>query len=222
MPKSSKRPDIVLFDLDGTLTDSALGMIEGFRLVFDHFGVEQPDEAEIRSNLGPPLAVTWREHYGFTDEQIAEALGVYRDYYHDQGMFVNEVFPGIPDLLTELSASGFTLATSTSKPEYSATRILQHFGLDEHFTFIGAATLDGSRDAKALVIGHTLANLEANAQSHSIVMVGDRSHDVHGAREHGIDTIGVLWGYGSAEELDEAGAVALAQDAGQLRGHLLD
>ena len=221
-PVPKPQPDIVLFDLDGTLTDSALGMIEGFRLVFDHFGVEQPDEAAIRSNLGPPLAVTWREHYGFTDEQIAEALVVYRDYYHDEGMFVNEVFPGIPELLAELSASGVTLATSTSKPEYSATRILQHFGLDEHFTFIGAATLDGSRDAKALVIGHTLTNLQADASRHSIMMVGDRSHDVHGARENGIDTIGVLWGYGSAEELDEAGAVALAEDTEKLRSQILD
>ena len=213
-------PEIVLFDLDGTLTDAAPGIVNGIRLVLDHFGIEQPDETTMRSYLGPPLAVTWREHYAFTDDQVAEGLRVYREYYHDVGMFENEVFDGIPELLTLLNASGITLATATSKPDYSATRIIEHFGLADHFAFIGAANLEGTRDSKALVIEHTLERLQAHAQTHRILMVGDRHHDVHGAREHGIDTVGVLWGYGSANELTHAGAVALVEEPLQLAKHL--
>ncbi len=214
------RPEIVLFDLDGTLTDAAPGIVNGMRIVFDHFSVPQPDETTMRTHLGPPLAVTWREHYNFTDEQITQALAVYREYYHDVGMFENEVFDGIPELLRQLNNDGITLATATSKPDFSATRIIEHFGLRDHFAFIGAANLEGTRDSKALVIEHTLEQLQANVESHRILMVGDRHHDVHGAREHGIDTIGVLWGYGDAQELTRAGAIALANNPQDLRGHL--
>lgn len=204
-------PEIFLFDLDGTLTNAAPGIVNGMRLVFDHFGIPQPDEATMRTYLGPPLAVTWRDHYGFSDEQVTEGLRVYRDYYHDVGMFENQVYDGIPQLLQSLNDAGIVLATATSKPEFSATRIVEHFGLRDHFAFIGAANLEGTRDSKALVIEHTLDQLNANAQSHRILMVGDRHHDVRGAKEHGIDTIGVLWGYGDAEELTGAGAVSLAE-----------
>ena len=209
-------PEIVLFDLDGTLTDAAPGIVNGMRIVFDRFDIDQPDDDTMRTHLGPPLAVTWREHYGFSDEQITQALAIYREYYHDVGMFENEVFDGIPELLQALNDDGITLATATSKPDFSATRIIEHFGLRDHFAFIGAANLEGTRDSKALVIEHTLEQLQASATTHRIVMVGDRHHDVHGAREHGIDTIGVLWGYGDAEELTQAGAIALVENPSNL------
>jgi phosphoglycolate phosphatase len=218
----STKPDIVLFDLDGTLTDAAPGIVNGMRIVFDRFNIEQPDETTMRTYLGPPLAVTWREHYNFTDEQITQALAIYREYYHDVGMFENEVFEGIPELLQQLNNDDVILATATSKPDFSATRIIEHFGLRDHFAFIGAANLEGTRDSKALVVGHTLEQLGANATTHRIVMVGDRHHDVHGAREHGIDTIGVLWGYGDANELTEAGAIEFVQTPEQLRAELLE
>ena len=205
-------PDIVLFDLDGTLTDAGPGIVNGMRIVFDHFSIEQPDDATMRTHLGPPLAVTWREHYAFTDEQITTALAVYREYYHEVGMFENAVFAGIPELLTKLNDDGIRLATATSKPDFSATRIIEHFDLYHHFEFIGAANLEGTRDSKALVIEHTLEQLDATAETHSILMVGDRHHDVHGAKAHGIDTIGVLWGYGDTEELTEAGVIALIDE----------
>ncbi|MDP7383824.1 MAG: HAD hydrolase-like protein [Acidimicrobiales bacterium] len=211
--------DIVLIDLDGTISDSSPGMLTGFRKVFDRFDMEQPSDESIRRHFGPPLAVTWREVYGMTDEQIVVGLEVYREYYHDVGMFQNNLYDGIPDLIKDLHAEGVTLPTATSKPEFSASRIIEHFGLREYFTFIGAADLAGTRDDKSAVIAHTLENLQASSQSHSIVMMGDRRHDVEGARENGIDTIGVLWGYGSAEELSTAGAIALAErpyDAGDL------
>lgn len=215
-------PEIVLFDLDGTLTDAAPGIVNGMRIVFDRFNIEQPDETTMRTYLGPPLAVTWREHYNFTDEQITQALAIYREYYHDVGMFENEVFDGIPELLQQLNNDDVILATATSKPDFSATRIIEHFGLSDHFAFIGAANLEGTRDSKALVIEYTLEQLKANATTHRIVMVGDRHHDVHGAREHGIDTIGVLWGYGDAEELTAVGAITLVQTPEQLRAELLE
>ncbi|HEY7823111.1 MAG TPA: HAD hydrolase-like protein [Acidimicrobiia bacterium] len=219
--KPANKPDIVLFDLDGTLTDAAPGIVNGMRIVFDHFGVEQPDETTMRTHLGPPLAVTWREHYNFTDQQVTQALVIYREYYHEVGMFENEVFAGIPELLTSLNNDDITLATATSKPDFSATRIIEHFGLRDHFAFIGAANLEGTRDSKALVVGHTLEQLKVSAKTRRILMVGDRHHDVHGAREHGIDTIGVLWGYGDADELTEAGAIALIKEPAGLLQHLI-
>ena len=211
--------DIVLIDLDGTISDSSPGMLTGFRKVFDRFDMEQPSDESIRRHFGPPLAVTWREVYGMTDEQIVVGLEVYREYYHDVGMFENNLYDGVPDLIKDLHAEGVTLSTATSKPEFSASRIIEHFGLREYFTFIGAADLAGTRDDKSAVIAHTLENLQASSQTHGIVMMGDRRHDVEGARDHGIDTIGVLWGYGTAEELSAAGAIALAErprDAGDL------
>jgi phosphoglycolate phosphatase len=215
-------PEIVLFDLDGTLTDAAPGIVNGMRIVFDHFGIQQPDDATMRGYLGPPLADTWREYYSLSDEQITEALAIYREYYHDVGMFENEVFDGVPELLQQLGDHDITLATATSKPDFSATRILEYFGLRDHFRFVGAADLEGTRDSKALVIEHTLHQLNAQSTSHRIVMVGDRSHDVHGARAHGIDTIGVLWGYGDADELTTAGAITLVEQPRELREHLLN
>ena len=213
--------DIVLIDLDGTISDSSPGMLTGFRKVFDRFDMEQPSDESIRRHFGPPLAVTWREVYGMTDEQIVVGLEVYREYYHDVGMFENNLYDGIPDLIKDLHAEGVTLSTATSKPEFSASRIIEHFGLREYFTFIGAADLAGTRDDKSAVIAHTLENLQASSQSHSIVMMGDRRHDVEGAREHGIETIGVLWGYGTAEELSTAGAIALAERPRDARDLLL-
>jgi phosphoglycolate phosphatase len=211
---------VVLFDLDGTLTDSGPGILNCLEYALDAQGIPYPDRETMRTYLGPPLAVTFREHFGMTDSQITAAIEKYRERYHDIGLFENSVYPGIPELLAELKASNIRMVTATSKPEYSATRILQHFELDQYFEFIGAAALDGSRDSKSLVIGHTLESVGINPDSFSMIMIGDRHHDVHGAKEHGIDTIGVLWGYGDAAELETAGVVDLAADPGAL-GRLL-
>ena len=198
---------VVLLDLDGTLTDSAPGIVNCLRYALDALGVEHPDDATIRTFLGPPLAVTFREHFGMDDAQIARAIEKYRERYHDVGLFENTVYDGIPQMLDDLAAADLTLAVATSKPTYSATRILEHFGLDTHLAFIGGAELDRSRDTKALVIAHVLEALELDPSRDDIVMVGDREHDMHGAAEHGIPGIGVLWGYGSVNELRQAGAI---------------
>ena len=214
--------DVVLLDLDGTLTDSAPGIVNCLRYALDALGVEHPDDATIRTFLGPPLAVTFREHFGMDDAQIALAIEKYRERYHDVGLFENTVYDGIPQMLDELAAADLTLAVATSKPTYSATRILEHFGLDEHLAFIGGAELDRSRDTKALVIAHVLAVLDLDPARDDLVMVGDREHDIHGAAEHGIPGIGVLWGYGSVNELRQAGAVDLVDSPDALARRILN
>ncbi len=212
--------DVVLFDLDGTLTDAAPGIINCITHALDDMGLAHPDAATMRTFLGPPLAVTFAEHFGMDDEQIRRAIEKYRERYHDVGLFENEVYDGIPELLGALTDQGITLAVATSKPTYSATRILEHYELSDFFAFIGGAELDGSRDSKSLVIEHVLHTTRSDPAVQSMLMVGDRRHDVEGARSHGIDTIGVLWGYGDEAELTAAGAIALAADRGQLAGLL--
>jgi len=210
---------LILFDLDGTLTDSGPGIVEGLRYALDAMDIEHPDDATIRTFLGPPLMVTFRDHFGMHDDQIEEGIRLYREHYNDTGLFNNIVFDGIPELLATLQTSGYTLATATSKPTETATRILEHFDLARHFTFIGGATMDSSRSLKADVIAHTLESVKAH-EFDVIHMVGDRGHDVIGARAHGIETIGVTWGYGSPDELTQAGARVLVHTPADIAAHI--
>lgn len=200
------QPDAVLFDLDGTLTDAGPGIINCVRYALDAMGIEHPDDATMRTFLGPPLYVTFGEHFNMSEPDVTTAIDLYRERYHDVGMFENEVFEGIPDVLAGLQAHGVRMAIATSKPDYSATRILEHFDLADYFEFIGADDLHGSRSSKEAVIKYVLDNTQLDPNIHSISMVGDRRHNVEGARAHGIPTVGVLWGYGDHAELDGAGA----------------
>lgn len=214
--------EVALFDLDGTLTDAGPGILNCIEYALEAQGIEYPDRSAMRTYLGPPLAVTFREQFGMNDSQITQAIEKYRERYHDVGLFENSVYSGIPELLRTLQESNIRLATATSKPEYSATRILQHFELDQYFEFIGAAALDGSRDSKSLVIKHTLEATGTHPDTHRMIMIGDRHHDIHGAKEHGIDSIGVLWGYGDHDELAQAGAIDIVSDPQQLADLLLN
>ena len=216
-------PDIVLFDLDGTLTDAAPGIVNCLKYALDDMGIEHPDDATIRSFLGPPLDITFREYFGLTPEQSRAGIVKYRERYHDVGELENAVYPGIPEVLQQLTDAGAVLAVSTSKPTVSATRILEYFELAQYFAFIGGAALDTSRDTKALVIAHTLEELAeqgVDVVASTKTMVGDREHDVLGAAQFDIPTIGVLWGYGSREELDEAGAVRVVKTPDELAAAL--
>jgi phosphoglycolate phosphatase len=206
---------LILFDLDGTLTDSGPGIVEGLRYALDAMGIEHPDDTTMRTFLGPPLLVTFRDHFNMSPDQIDKAIALYREHYNDTGLFNNIVFDGIPELLNDLQERNHTLVTATSKPTETATRILEHFDLAKHFVFIGGATMDSSRALKAEVIAHTLAEINADRFT-TITMVGDRGHDVIGAREHGIDTIGVTWGYGTVEELTNAGASLIVDQPAQI------
>jgi len=207
---STPRPDVVLLDLDGTLTDAAPGILGSLRYALDSLGIAAPDDEQMRTFLGPPLAATFADHFALDEDQIRVAIAAYRERYHDTGLYENSVYDGVPELLDALNEAGVVLAIATSKPTYSATRILDHFDLTRRFAFIGGSDLEGTRHDKAAVIAHTIDELRTRGfwnHGTTAVMVGDRRHDVEGARSHGIDTIGVLWGYGSAGELLGAGAI---------------
>jgi phosphoglycolate phosphatase len=200
------RPQLVIFDLDGTLTDSAQGIVSSFRHALGEIGASVPDGDLASRIVGPPMHHTLSE-MGL-GERAADAIAAYRADYTARGWAMNKLFDGIPALLADLRAAGVRLAVATSKAEPTAVRILAHFGLDEHFEVVAGASVDGSRAAKADVVAHALAQLEPLPDR--VLMVGDRSHDVEGAAEHGINTVVVGWGYGRADFDGPDAAAALA------------
>jgi phosphoglycolate phosphatase len=193
-------PQLVLFDLDGTLTDSAEGIVASFRHALGAVGAAVPDGDLVERIVGPPMHVTLGA-LGL-GEKADEAIAAYRADYTSRGWSMNRMFDGIEDLLADLRAAGVRLAVATSKAEPTARRIVEHFGIDEHFEVIAGASVDGTRSAKADVVAHALAQLSPIPEQ--VLMIGDRSHDVHGAAHHGIDTIVVDWGYGAADFTDDS------------------
>lgn len=202
--------DYLFFDLDGTLTDPCEGITNSILHALDRMGRDKPERSSLRRFIGPPLTGSFRSFLGMTEEEADTALRYYREVYSVTGLFENEVYPGVPEALRSLREAGFVLCVATSKPEPFARRILEHFSLDGFFTEICGATLDGSRETKADVIRELLRRLSGDGEDRYL-MIGDRRHDAEGAGETGIPTLGVLWGYGSREELTEAGCAALAE-----------
>ena len=196
-------PQLVIFDLDGTLTDSARGIVSSFRHALGEIGAAVPDGDLASRIVGPPMHHTLRA-MGLGDNADA-AIAAYRADYTTRGWAMNSLFDGIAELLADLDAAGVRLAVATSKAEPTAQRIIAHFGLDQHFEVVAGASVDGSRASKADVVAHALAQL--GPLPDRVLMVGDRSHDVEGAAEHGIDTVVVGWGYGHAD-FDQDGPVA--------------
>ena len=188
-------PQLVIFDLDGTLTDSAHGIVSSFRHALGEVGAAVPDGDLASRIVGPPMHLTLRE-MGLGEHADA-AIAAYRADYTSRGWAMNRVFDGIPELIADLRAAGVRLAVATSKAEPTAQRIVAHFGLDDHFEVIAGASVDGSRATKADVVAHALAQLQPLPER--VLMVGDRSHDVEGAALHGIETVVVGWGYGRAD-----------------------
>jgi phosphoglycolate phosphatase len=200
------RPQLVIFDLDGTLTDSAHGIVSSFRHALREVGIPVPEGDLAARIVGPPMHHTLRA-MGLGDRADA-AIAAYRADYTSRGWAMNSVFDGIPGLLADLRAAGIRLAVATSKAEPTARRIMAHFELDDHFEVIAGASLDGSRATKADVVAHALAQLEPVPER--VVMVGDRAHDVEGAAAHGIDTVVVGWGYGRSDFAERTAVSALA------------
>ena len=203
----------MLIDLDGTLADSEPGIIGSLKWAFEHEGFPVPTDDEARSVIGPPLEIGLPS-IGIPDDALTRVIARYRERYEESGLYEVSLYPGVIDMLEELSAAGYELAIATAKPERSARRVVDHLGLADHFTAFAGATLTPERRAKAEVIAHALGLLGIPAGLPDlgtfVIMVGDREHDVSGALRHGIPCIGVTWGYGSPEELLTAGAVALA------------
>jgi len=198
----------VFFDLDGTLTNPGAGISRCIVHALEALGCVPPPAAALRDWIGPPLADSFRSWLGGADESLVrEAVALYRERFEDLGMFENEVYVGIPESLDELRDRGFRLWVVTSKPTVYADRIVRHFDLARCFEGIHGSELDGTRSGKGELLAHVLA-VEGIAPA-TAVMIGDRSHDVRGARENGVRAIGVLWGYGARAELVAAGADAL-------------
>ncbi|MGN1346189.1 MAG: HAD family hydrolase [Eubacteriales bacterium] len=208
-----------LFDLDGTLTDPSLGITNSILYALENMGRELPPRESLYRFIGPPLLPAFQEFLGMTPEEAGRALVLYREYFAKRGLFENEPYPGIADALASLHDRGVTLAVATSKPEPFAVQILDHFGLSAFFTCVCGATLDQNRTQKADIIAYALNCLGLTGDAKArvrIPMVGDRRHDIEGARANHLSSIGVLWGFGTEEELRSAGADALAHDMEEL------
>lgn len=198
----------ILFDLDGTLTDPYLGITKSIQFALKTKGISITDLNSLKRYIGPPLRSTFME-FGFKEEEAEELVEKYREYFKVTGLYENEVYEGIEELLRKLKEDGKRLYTATSKPEQFARIILEHFGLDHFFEDICGATMDNTRATKEEVIRYVLEQNHI-VDLNEVIMVGDREHDVEGAKKVGIASLGVLFGYGSRDELIKAGADHLA------------
>lgn len=237
--------EYILFDLDGTLTDPKEGITKAVRYTLNHYGIQVDDLDSLCPFIGPPLTDSFERFYGFSPEQARESVSVYREYYLDAGWKQNLEYEGVKEMLGRLQAAGKHLLVATSKPEVTAVQILKHFKMDGFFELIGGADLEGKRVKKGDVIRYVLARAglsagagaepgmdadiepgmgtgtEPERMSH-IIMVGDREHDVLGARELGMDCVGVLYGYGSREEFEACGAFAVVETVEELEEFLMN
>lgn len=201
--------DVILFDLDGTLTDSGIGITNSVKYALEKQGITINDRRELFRFVGPPLVEAFQKFYGFSPEKALETTHIYREYYSEKGIFENEVYDGIEKLLKKLSENGKRVIVATSKPELFARKILAHFSLSKYFEYIAGANMDETRTDKTEVIKYALEECKITDLSHA-VMIGDREHDIFGAKKIGASSIGVLYGYGSREELENAGADHIA------------
>ena len=200
----------LLFDLDGTLTDPGLGITNSVMYALKKFDIHVEDRTELYKFIGPPLRDSFETFYGFSSEKSELAVRYYREYYKEHGLYENEVYDGIPELLIQLKEQGKSLIVATSKPEAFSTTILKHFKLYDYFDFVAGATMDETRNKKADIIKYAMESCNISEKS-SAIMIGDREHDIIGAKENGLDSIGVLFGYGSLDELQKAGATYIAE-----------
>ena len=201
----------ILFDLDGTLTDPGIGITNSVMYALKKFNIDVEDRATLYKFIGPPLLESFEKYYGFSKEESELALTYYREYFKPKGLYENEVYEGIEAVLTELKSRKKVLIVATSKPEAFAVEILQHFHLDRYFDFIAGATMDEKRTKKADVIAYALEQCKITDKA-SAIMIGDREHDVLGAKQVGLDSVGVLYGYGNYEELKNAGATYIVEN----------
>lgn len=209
----------LFFDLDGTLTDPMEGITRSVQYALRHFGIEVNDLKELCPFIGPPLAESFRDRYSMNEAETATAIARMREYFAPKGIFENKLYPGIPELLAATAAAGCVNVMATSKPEPFARRIAEHFDIARHFRLIAGSGLDGSRTTKVEVIRHALSQLGIAPEE--AVMIGDRRHDIEGARAAGLDSIAVSWGYAAPGELEAAHPGHIVADVDALRRLLL-
>ena len=196
---------VILFDLDGTLTDPKEGITKCVQYALKHFGIIENDLDKLEEFIGPPLKEQFMKYCGFDDKRGTECVEKYRERFNDIGIFENILYDGIEKLLKRLKEKGIILAVASSKPTVYVDRILRHFGIIGYFDVVMGSELDGRRTNKADVVRETLYSLNIE-DNDTVVMIGDRSHDIIGAKENGICSIGVSYGYGSRSELERSGA----------------
>ena len=194
---------VILFDLDGTLTDPKVGITKSVQYALAKYNIQEPDLDRLIPFIGPPLAESFQEFYSLSREQALTAVGYYREYFTQAGMYENAVYPGIKAMLAELTKAGRQLIVATSKPTVFSEQIVAHFDLAQYFTQIVGSNLDGSRIHKAEIIAYILAELPQIPRE-NIVMVGDRKHDIIGAQQNGLAAIAVSYGYATPAELEQA------------------
>lgn len=205
-----------LFDLDGTLTDPGLGITNCVQYALNHFGITPATREELYPYIGPPLLYSFREFHGLSEEEAEQAVVLYRERFSRLGMFENEVFGGVPELMEWLISQGVSPIVATSKPEEYTIEILKHFDLLKYFVFVGGNTLKEERPNKSDVIGYIMQYYPDISPENS-VMIGDRKYDIEGAHAFSLPAIGVLYGYGDCEEMVAAGAEWIANDIFELR-----
>lgn len=212
----------IFFDLDGTLTESGSGIMNSVKYALRKMGKPELPEETLRRFVGPPLSDSFVRFCGCTPEEAKQGIVFYREHYTSGGMFENELYAGVEEMLRTLKDAGLRLAIATSKPELFSVQIAEHFHLAAYFEAICGATTDETRVKKSDVIAYTLKKLRITPeQKASVLMVGDREHDILGAKENGLDSMGVLYGYGSREELRKAGADYIAETASEAAEKIL-
>lgn len=207
--------EVILFDLDGTLTDPKIGITKSVQYALGKFGIIEDDLDKLEPFIGPPLSDSFREFYSFGDAQIVQAIQYYREYFSRKGLYENKVYDGMKGMLKALKNCGKKLIVATSKPTEFSEQILEYFNMEGYFDFVAGSNFDGTRAKKGDVIRYVVSNLSGYDKK-NIVMVGDRKFDVYGARENGIQSIAVTYGYGSGIELTEAKPEFLAHSVKEL------
>lgn len=220
MTSTKDNTQYIAFDLDGTVTDPMIGITKSVQYALDKFDIKVDDLHSLCKFIGPPLKESFMEFYQFSKTQAEQAIVYFREYFSTYGIFENEVYDGMRELLAELNEQGYHIVLATSKPELFAKRILHHFELEQYFEYVFGSNMDETRTKKCEVIAYCLETIQLEDTSR-IIMVGDRKHDVIGAAEHGISSIGVLYGYGDYEELSENKATYIVKDIKELREVLL-
>lgn len=213
--------DILLFDLDGTLFNTKPGIVNCVQYALNYYGIHEDNPDNLEKFIGPPLHQSFQMFYGFDEEKSIEAAAKYRERYKDEGIFECTPYAGIDDMLKDLKDHGKILGVATSKPEIFAKRIIEKFGLSPYFTHITGSLLDNSRSKKTEVIEEALLRLGVSDKRDTVLMIGDREHDIIGARETHLSSVGVYYGFAKEGELEAAGADYVVQTVSKLHSLLL-
>lgn len=217
---SLKEYKIILFDLDGTLSDPKIGITKSVQFALEKMGILEPDLNKLDCFIGPPLQESFAMYYGFNTEEVQQAIDFYRERFKKEGMFENELYADILSLLDALKKQGYILVVATSKPTVFSEKILEYFNIDCYFDLVVGSNLDGTRSSKTEIIQYIFDKYNEYKQS-DFVMIGDRKHDIIGANNIGIDSIAVTYGYGSLEELNQSNPTCIVDSVKDIENILL-